>query len=92
MPETGYIQKMENLFNVDGKTPQNKDENQSVYILDVDKSIYDPRESGFSQVHLLRFEQEKSAGGFKITDIDYYLEGNRHARAHSEELFNQSKQ
>jgi hypothetical protein len=56
--------------------------------LDVDKSIYDPREAGFTQVHLLRFEREKSSGGFKITDIDYYLEGNRHARAHSEELFN----
>jgi hypothetical protein len=77
---------MEILFNVDGKGKKAEEEADSVYVLDVDKSIYDPREPGYTQVHLLRFENER--GAFKITDIDFYLEGNRHARAHSEELFN----
>ena len=44
-----------------------------MYILDVDKSLYEPREPGFTHVHLLRFEYERGSGGFKITDIDYYL-------------------
>ena len=80
---------METLFNLDGKQKKTDEESESVYVLDVDKSVFDPREPGFTQMHLLRFEYERSMGKFKITDIDYYLEGNRHALAHSEELFNQ---
>ena len=56
-----------------------------MYVLDLDKSLYDVRDPEYTQVHCIRFENEKSA--FKITDIDFYLEGNRHARANSEELF-----
>jgi len=55
-------------------------------VLDVDKSLYDVREPEFTQVHCIRFEYERSTG-FKISDIDFYLDGNRHARAHSEEFF-----
>ena len=56
-----------------------------MYVLDLDKSLYDVRDPEYTQVHCIRFENEKSA--FKITDIDFFLEGNRHARANSEELF-----
>jgi hypothetical protein len=63
-----------------------------VYVLDADKSIYDVMDPGYRQVHCLRFEIERGGSGsssFKITDIDYYLEGNRHAKVDSEELFRQ---
>ena len=43
------------------------------------------------QTHCLRFEIDRSKGrkkvGIKITDIDFYLEGNRHAKALSEEFY-----
>ena len=61
-------------------------------MLDVDKSKYDPSFPNYEQIHLLRFEIDKSRGAekkshsMKITDIDYWLEGNRHAVAHSKEF------
>lgn len=69
---------------------QGDGESSSVYILEADKSIYDVRDPLYSQIHCLRFEIERGST-FRITDIDYCLEGNRHARAHSEELFKEAK-
>lgn len=83
--KNGYLAKMEDALAKQNGSGSNANE-ESVYVLDVDRSIYDVREEGYSQVHCLRFEYERSMG-YRITDIDYYLEGNRHARAHSEELF-----
>lgn len=43
-------------------------------------------------MHLLRFEIDRSKGtdkkiySMKITDVDYWLQGNRHALAHSKEF------
>lgn len=83
----GYMEKMQKNFDTSSSLSKDEDEkeNQSVYVLDADKSVYDVRESEFAQVHCIRFEYERTMG-FKITDIDFYLEGNRHSRAHSEEL------
>ena len=39
---------METLFNVDGKGKKAEEEADSVYVLDVDKSIYDPREAVYT--------------------------------------------
>jgi hypothetical protein len=82
--QSDYLERMEKLFK------QGSGEEESVYVLEVDKSLYDVREEGFTQVHCLRFEIERGST-FKLTDIDYFLEGSRHARAHSEELFNDAK-
>ncbi len=54
-------------------------------MLDVDKSIYDITDPNYTQVHCIRFEYEKGSTGYKITDIDFYLEGNRHAKANASE-------
>jgi len=53
---------METLFNLDGKQKKTDEESDSVYVLDVDKSVFDPREPSFTQMHLLRFEYERSMG------------------------------
>jgi len=53
---------METIFNLDGKQKKTDEESDSVYVLDVDNSIFDPREPGFIQMHLLRFEYERSMG------------------------------
>lgn len=83
-----YLKRMDLKF----ITSQNAED--SVYVMDIDKSLYDPRNAEFVQVHCFRFEIDRSTKGakqgnqgVKITDIDYYLEGNRHAKANSEELY-----
>jgi len=50
---------------------------ESVYNVDVDKSAYDLNDPEFTQMHLFRFEKQN--GRYWITDIDLYLEGNRHS-------------
>lgn len=59
--------------------------------MEVDKSLFDVTDPAYRQTHCIRFEIERGPGvsspGFKITDIDFYLEGNRHAKADSQELF-----
>ena len=65
---------------------QKGEDSNQVYVLDVDKSLYDISHPDYLQTHCLRFEIDRSKGnkkvmGIKITDIDYHLEGNRHARA-----------
>lgn len=82
---SNYMPRMHSKFH---SAPTDED---SVYILDVDKSLYDVSEPGFTQVHCLRFEYERSQGSFKITDIDFFLEGNRHARGISEEILSSGK-
>lgn len=56
----------------------------------MDKSKFDPSYETYEQIHLFRFEIDRSANKkqfhMKITDIDYWLEGNRHAVAHSKEF------
>lgn len=65
---------------------------ESVYVVQVDKAKYDPAYENYEQIHMLRFEIDRSKGtnkksySMKITDIDYWLEGNRHAVAHSKEF------
>lgn len=67
----------------------------SVYQLEVDKKVYDVTDPEFVQIHCLRFEIERSSGnanearthGVKITDIDYYLGGNRHSTAKAEQVY-----
>ena len=65
-----------------------------MYEMHVDSKIYDITNPEFIQTHCLRFEIEKTPTsgdtrqhGVKITDIDYYLGGNRHAKAKSDELY-----
>ena len=64
----------------------------------VSKSKYDARDKEFRQMHCLRFEIDKSKkarivgsdqfednkdfGILKITDVDFHLDGNKHARLH----------
>lgn len=85
MPEqSDYVARTQRMF-----TSQNEDEG-SVYVLEADKAIYDVHDPQYSQIHCIRFEIERGSS-FKITDIDYCLEGNRHVKAHSEELFKDAK-
>ena len=79
----------------DASHPNNKeiaDMQDSVYVMELDKTKFDPAFPNYEQIHLLRFEIDKSKGAdkkthmMKITDIDYWLEGNRHAVAHSREF------
>ena len=62
-----------------------------MYVLEVDKSLYDVSDPNYTQIHLVRFEidrtKSKGAKGVKITDIDFYLEGNRHAVAGAGEFY-----
>jgi hypothetical protein len=60
----------------------------SVYVTEPDTSLYDVMHPEYRQIHCLRVEIERTKGhqAVKITDIDYYLEGNRHAKAKSEDL------
>jgi len=70
-----------------------EDVSDSVYVLNgpqnLNQSMYDVSHPDYVQVHCLRFEIDRSKGvkeggrvsGVKITDVDFWLEGNRHARA-----------
>jgi hypothetical protein len=96
LTQTDYLNRMLTMFNPDHASTHALDDeskegsnNRSVYVLDIDKALYDVNDPRYTQVHCLRFEYERSTG-FKITDVDFYLEGSRHARAHSEELLNSS--
>ena len=50
LPEVGYLDKMDGLFK------RQQEDDGGVYVLDVDKSVYDVREPAYTQVHCLRFE------------------------------------
>ena len=60
-------------------------DDQSVYRLEVDHSIYDVNLPTFVQTHCLRFEIDRSkvkdSLSVKITDVDFSLNGNRHLKA-----------
>ncbi len=51
----------------------------SVYLMNIDKAIYDINDPAYLQTHCLRFELDRSttkgsrAGGLKITDVDFWL-------------------
>ena len=88
------MQRMQERFSKQEET------SDSVYVMDgltnLDKSLYDVSDPNFTQTHCIRFEIDRSkannkenrpASGIKITDVDFWLEGNRHAKANQEELF-----
>lgn len=47
--------------------------------MNIDKAVYDINEPSYMQTHCLRFELDRSpgkgrtAGGLKVTDIDFWL-------------------
>lgn len=82
------MKRMDEKFNTMTLSPD------SVYQMEVDKTIYDISDPEYVQIHCLRFEFDRGQAGknqskqhgVKITDIDYYLDGNRHTRAQSEQF------
>lgn len=62
-------------------------DSDSVYLMKIDKAVYDISDPSYMQTHCLRFELDRTpakgraAGGLKVTDVDFWLQGNRHAVA-----------
>ncbi|CDW77538.1 UNKNOWN [Stylonychia lemnae] len=88
----GYLSKIQNYINDRSVIQQD----ESVYQFQIDPLQYDINNPEFIQTHCLRFEIDRSRGvnktlGVKITDIDFYLGGNRHATAKTSEIYKQSQ-
>ena len=77
---SGYLNRMEQKYK-DLESSQN-----TVYQLEqMEKSKYDLTHPDYRQKHCLRVEIDRK-GIIKITDIDFFLEGNRHAKAQAENI------